>query len=243
MKQNPHPGRFVVFEGLDGSGQTTQAKLLAKWISDCSEIAYYTKEPSDGPFGSILKLLLAKRLVFTNGKSEPGLHDEVTMALAFAADRADHLRNDVVPKLKKGIYVVGDRYYLSSLAYQSVAADYEWIRELNRNSVRPDLTIFLDVSVEKCVARMRAQRWHVELYEEVDSLRSVRENYLTAISRLREQGEQVEIVDGSLEIKDVHAAVVASLKANLKTGNPHANGKLSDAVPLSEREIAALVEG
>ena len=243
MKPNPHPGRLVVFEGLDGSGQTTQAKLLAKWFSDRGQDAYYTKEPSDGPVGAVLKLLLTHRLVFTNGKTEPGKHDEVTMALYFAGDRADHLRNDIIPKLTASIHVVADRYYLSSLAYQSVAADYDWIRELNRNSLRPDITLFLDVPPERCVERMERQRWHVELYESLDRLRTVRDKYLDGIRKLTDEGERIEILDGSRRIQDVHSEVVRLVKTMLALRHSPGDGSLVDAPPLSEAEIVSHSEG
>lgn len=254
MITNPHLGRLLVFEGLDGSGQTTQAQLLAKWFMDKrNQPAYYTKEPTEGPVGSLLKLVLRNRLVSPNGKKKPGPLDEATMALFFAADRADHLSDEIIPKLKDGIHVVADRYYLSSLAYQSVVAEYEWIYEINKHCLRPDMTIFLDVPPAICMKRMSAQRWHMELYEDASNLQKVQANYRKAIDRLRANGERIEIVDGSEPVKDVHRAVVQLIKSFLKSISTREKSRrsmnerqlelLMGTEPLSEKEIAAHQEG
>lgn len=212
MTTNPHPGKLIVFEGLDGSGQTTQAHLLTKWFAqEPKQRAYYTKEPSEGPVGMLLRLALRHRLGASSQQTFGPL-DEVTMALFFAADRADHLHNEIIPKLKDGVHVIADRYYLSSLAYQSVVADYDWIKQINSHALRPDLTIFLDVLPTTCVKRMREHRWQVERYEELRNLERVRDNYLSSISKLREQGERIEIVAGEQTVGDVHKEVVHLVK-------------------------------
>src|SRR2546423_991245 len=262
MKANFFQGKFIVFEGLDGSGQTTQAHLLTKWFMEKrNQFAYYTKEPTDGPVGALLKLVLSKRLfcAASNGNAAPRRLDETSMALFFAADRADHLHNEVIPKLKEGVHVIADRYYLSSLAYQSVdTADYQWIKEINRNIIRPDLTIFLDVPPGICVKRMKTQRWHVELYEDLDNLERVRKNFLLAIEKSKTEVEQIEIIDGHQPPKDVHKAVVQAVKNFLRLviaaeKNQHQKtdqqptqqqlALLMETEPPSEPEIAAIQLG
>jgi len=254
MKPNPHLGKLIVFEGLDGSGQTTQAQLLAKWFKDKrNQLAYYTKEPSDGPIGSLLKLVLSNRLVCTNGTKKPGPLDEITMALFFAADRADHLYNEIMPKLKNGIHVIADRYYLSSLAYQSMGVEYEWIKQINKNALQPDLTFYLDVPATVCVQRMHAQRWHQELYEDVQTLSKVQQNYLDTIRKLKSTGERIEILDGNQPPKDVHRATVRALKSFLRASLIKQKRKPSDvesqmsllakAPPLTQAEIASRQDG
>lgn len=259
MKVNSFQGKFIVFEGLDGSGQTTQAHLLTKWFMEKRvQFAYYTKEPTDGPVGALLKLILTKRLFSTahNGNSAPRRLDETSMALFFAADRADHLHSEVIPKLKDGVHVVADRYYLSSLAYQSVDADYQWIKEINKNIYRPDLTIFLDVPPAICVKRMRTQRWHVELYEDLDNLEIVRKNFLLAIEKSKAEGERIEVIDGHQSPKDVHRTIVQAVKnyiqlviasekyhpqkAERQSTHQQQLDLLLETEPLSEPEIATL---
>jgi len=242
-----------VFEGLDGSGQTTQAQLLTKWFGEKrGQLAYYTKEPTDGPVGALLKLSLSKRLVSarSNQKQEP--IDEITMALFFAADRQDHLANDIVPKLKSGIHVIADRYYLSSLAYQSMRADYQWIKEINKHAIRPDLTIFLEAPAAICVKRMQAQRWHVELYEDLTTLEAVQQSFLYAITQLRSEGERIEQVNANQPAKDVHRIIVQMTKNFIKSAlEPNKSrpdhkrqmGLLMETEPLSEEEIASHQEG
>jgi dTMP kinase len=254
MNPNPYPGKLIVFEGLDGSGQTTQAQLLAKWfVEKRNQLAYYTKEPTDGPVGALLKLSLSDRLVSAKPEKKHEPLDSITMALLFASDRHDHLNNDVIPKLKSGIHVIADRYYLSSLAYQSVGGDYGWIKEINKHAIRPDLTVFLDAPPAVCVKRMQAQRWHVELYEDLTTLEAVQQNFIFAIARLRGEGERIETLDANQPAKDVHKIVVQMTKNFLKSAldpsrfRPQEReqqlGLLMETAALSEAEIAGHQEG
>ena len=119
------------------------------------------------------------------------------MALFFAADRMDHLNNEVIPKLRDGIHVIADRYYHSSFAYQSVELDLDWIRKINEHALVPDITFFLDVPPPVCIQRMHAQRWHVELYEDLATLEKVRKGYKRIIKEQRLLGERIEeIIQG-----------------------------------------------
>jgi dTMP kinase len=250
MNPNPYPGKLIVFEGLDGSGQTTQAHLLTKWFADKrNQLAYYTKEPTDGPVGALLKLALSNRLVCVKSTKRAEALDHVTMALLFAADRQDHLDNDIIPKLKDGIHVIADRYYLSSLAYQSVRVEFDWIKFINRHTLRPDLTVFLEVPPAICVKRMQSQRWHVELYEDLTTLEKVHQNFLYARKRLGTEGERIELVDGNQPPKDVHRIVVQITKNYLRSTLEPNRGRsyehdpqmelLMGTEPLTEEEIAS----
>lgn len=255
MKINTEDGKFIVFEGLDGSGQTTQANLLTKWVWEKrGQYSYYTKEPTDGPIGLMLRMFLSKRLYCApnNGNGGPRRPDETTMALCFAADRADHIHNEIFPKLKAGVHVIADRYYHSSLAYQSVDAELPWIREINKNIIRPDLTLFLDVPPAICIKRMITQRWHVELYEDQDNLEKVRKNFLLTIEKSKAEGERIEIISGYQSPKDVHRDVVQAVKNYFRTVLTNEQQTqvrevprneqlelLNETQPLSEGEIAA----
>ncbi|MBI4541317.1 MAG: dTMP kinase [Gemmatimonadetes bacterium] len=255
MTVNTYPGKLIVLEGLDGSGQTTQAQLLVKWFQDKrGQLAYYTKEPSDGPVGAILKLVLSHRLTSPTDKREHRPLDPATMALAFAADRADHLHHEIVPKLRDGVHVISDRYYLSSLAYQSIDLEYKWIREINQHALGPDLTFFFDVPPPICVKRMQSQRWHVELYEDLHMLEKVRRNYQECIRQLQLAGEKIEAVDGSQPVAEVHSIVVNRTKQLLRAfaaANDGTRSRVSEeqlalimgTEPLTESEIASHQEG
>lgn len=211
----PLRGSLIAFEGLDGSGITTQADLLRAALTDQYPV-YQTREPSDGPAGLLIRLGLTHRL-YAKPDGEPTPLNEAALALLFAADRIDHLYNEILPKLRGGITVICERYYLSTFAYQSISEDLGWLRAINSRARRPDLTIYLDVLPEISELRMRRQRWHVELYEEKEVLRLVRENYLRTIAELRREGENIEEIDGSASTKDVHQSVLRVVRKHLST--------------------------
>ncbi len=254
MDRNPYPGKLIVFEGLDGSGQTTQAHLLADWFRKTrGQLAYYTKEPTDGPVGALLKLALSHRLSAPGEGREFKPLDSATMALFFAADRMDHLNNDIIPKLKNGINVIADRYYHSSFAYQSLEMEVDWIREINEPALMPDITFFLEVPPRICLQRMHAQRWHVELYEDLATLEKVENSYQQVIQHQRRHGERIEEMDANQPVVEVHRQVVQLTKDLLKISLTNRNHKgtkeqkelklVINAAPLSEGEIAARREG
>src|SRR3954471_4396526 len=163
------PGLFVVMEGIDGCGSTTHAKLLAKAIKSRGLEVVLTCEPSTGPIGSLIRQVLQRRL-FVADATGPRNFDWSTMALLFAADRMDHLDSTVAPALRSGAVVISDRYDLSSLAYQSVTAHsgsdpIPWIRQLNVQALRPDVTIVIDVPAEVAEERRRARGGVEEMFE------------------------------------------------------------------------------
>jgi len=248
--KNKYTGKLIVFEGLDGSGQTTQAGMLKEWFNTNEQPAYYTKEPTEGPIGAFLRLALAKRLITAhNGTKEP--LDNYTMALAFAADRMDHLNNEIEPKLKEGFHVIIDRYYLSSFSYQALTVDLKWLITINDFALQPDITIFLDVPPAVCKKRMEAQRWHVELYEDLDKLKIVYENYKKNIHQLKVRGELIKQVDGHQPVKTVHKDIISTIRSFLTAENKKINKALNKQQeifirrpePLTEKEIAATYMG
>lgn len=181
---------FIVFEGIDGSGTTTQAKALKNWLEDLSgRRVFLTREPSDGPVGSLLSQALRKRVVF----------NPQVMALLFAADRLDHLDQEIKLRIDEGITVICDRYYLSSFAYQMVGhlEDLEWLKQLNSRALPPDLTILIDVPADVGMKRIETGRWHTELFEKLERQHLVRENYLMLARGPQSEKERIAIVDGN----------------------------------------------
>lgn len=163
------PGLFIVMEGIDGCGSTTHAKLLAKSLKSRGPEVLLTCEPSTGPVGGLIRQVLQRRL-FVADATGPRNFNWSTMALLFAADRMDHLDATVAPALRSGSVVISDRYDLSSLAYQSVTAHtgvdaIPWIRELNAQALRPDLTLVIDVPAEVAEERRRNRGGVEELFE------------------------------------------------------------------------------
>jgi dTMP kinase len=143
------------------------------------------------------------------------------LALAFAADRMDHLETEIIPKLESGVIVISDRYYLSSYAYQSLSNDLSWLKQINSQCLHPGLTILLDTPALVCKRRMERMRWHVELYEETEKLEVVRKNFLSVTKELKKNGEPIEIIDGNrpttMVHKDVRKAVEHSLRGFART--------------------------
>lgn len=199
--------QFIVIEGTDGSGTTTQAERLEKRLRDEGREVYLTREPTDGPVGATIRLALSGRLVHQKSNPELDPFQPQTMALLFAADRLDHLHTDITPKLEIGITVISDRYYLSSYAFQGLDVDIDWLQKINFYCLRPDLTIFLNVDSQICYKRMQRRRWHVELFEEQAKIEEVRQNYLKVIQHLIWQGENIVILDGNQPINVIHQQI------------------------------------
>jgi dTMP kinase len=209
------PSWLIALEGIDGAGITTQARRLVAWLEAQGRPARYAKQPSGGPFGVLLRQVLtgALRRRRADGGEEP--FDEATLALAFAADRLDHLATEIGPALAAGAIVVCDRYVLSSLAYQGRVLGIDWVEALNARCRWPDLTLYLDVPVEVSLARMAAAGRARERYEERATLDAVRAGFARGIERLRQAGQRVVVINGAAPIDAVEQAIRAAVQALL----------------------------
>jgi dTMP kinase len=200
-------GRFVVLEGIDGSGTTTQVARLADRLRSMRVVVRSTREPSDGPIGNLVRQVLTGRVVVPGGRS-PGW---ATMALLFAADRMDHVESEIVPFVISGGVMVSDRYDASSLAYQSVTSGIdgkdavEWIRSLNRHVRRPDLTIVLDLAPELAAERRVHRGDAAQLYEQSEMQRELAAFYKDLSKHLPK--DRIATIDASGTIEGVHARV------------------------------------
>jgi dTMP kinase len=207
MLTNLGLGRLVVIEGLDGAGTTTQVRLLHARLSR-GRTVHVTHEPSEGPVGLLIRAALEHRVRV----------DDATLAALFAADRMDHLyhttgEGGIAAHLNRREVVLTDRYHLSSLAYQGMTLDWDWIWDMHARCIRPDLTLFLDVPVAVCLERIASGRGeHFELFENREALTRARESYLASIERLRELGETIVVVDGDAPPEEVHARIWAHVK-------------------------------
>lgn len=185
-------GKFIVLEGIDGSGKSSQIQPLVRRLEGLGMRCRADREPTGGPVGSLI------RQIFTGRVSA----DNRVIAALYAADRIDHLVNEVdglCAAVDKGITVVSDRYYFSSYAYHSVDVDMEWVigaNSLSADLLRPTLTVFLDVPVETALDRIRKNRFVEEIFDQEERLRKTRELYFEAFERLRDV-ERVAVVDGS----------------------------------------------
>ena len=206
-------GRFIVLEGIDGAGTTTQTARLAARLRQTGGVVRTTREPSDGPVGATIRQILAGRIVGAGGRA-PGW---ATMALLFAADRMDHVEAEIEPFLATGGIVISDRYDASSLAYQSVSSGksgqttVEWIRSLNRNARRPDLTIVLDVSSDVAAGRRESRGDAAQLYEQNELQCALCAFYKDLQKHI--PNDRIAVVDGSGTVEAVAAAVHATYAA------------------------------
>lgn len=203
-------GKFIVLEGPDGSGLSTQAALLKDWMKERGLPVYLTKEPTPGPVGALIRLALSGRLNLSASTKD----NDAIMALLFAADRMDHLATDIVPKLEAGVHVICDRYYLSTFAYQSRSIDLDWLRALHARCIRPDVIILLDVPAHVSCERIKRNRWHVEIYENEAMLEGVLRRYHDIAGQLRKEGYDIRTLpgDGGLSIADVHASITEQVR-------------------------------
>lgn len=195
-------GSFIAFEGIDGSGKSTQIELLAKRLKEKGIFCYTTMEPTGSPIGSVIRQIMTGRIKA----------DNKVIAALFVADRLDHLLNEVdgiAAKINEGVTVLTDRYYFSSYAYQSVDMPMEWVIKANEQSsgiLRPTATIFIDVDPDVAVERIAQNRFHQELFEKKSRLVKTREKYLEAFELLRDE-EKVITVDGNRPIEEIAKSI------------------------------------
>jgi len=187
-------GKFIVLEGIDGSGKTMQWRLLRKSLADNRfGPIHFTREHTDSPIGK----LIDDRL---KGQWET---DPKTLQILFTADRSDHLEREILTKLNEGIHVVSDRYVLSTLAYGSSDVPAE-LRGVNLAFPTPDLTILIRVPLDVAISRISARDDRVSLFEKRDYLRLVAEYY----EKLAVEYPNMAVVSGEKEASAVHADIL-----------------------------------
>ncbi len=204
----PQPGRFIVLEGLDGAGTTTQAKLLEERLRAQGRTVYNGHQPSEGPVGQLVRQILAGRIAGIQADGKLATVDERVMALLFAADRLDHLSSQIEPRLARGEDVILDRYILSSLAYQGATVSHDFIGQVNRYARKPDLTIFLYVPAVIAFERVKARGSRLERYETSAQLQQIEREYSRQVGTLA----SVVSVDGTRSIAEVAEACYAAVQ-------------------------------
>lgn len=201
MKRNSYPGKFIVLEGLDGSGNTTQAGLLMENLKRVGKKVHLTKEPTGYLIGGLIRSWLAH-----DWKSSPEC-----LQLLFTADRAHHLKKEIEPLLRKGIYVICDRYAFSTMAYGGLdIKDKMWLRDLNKHFLLPDLTFFVKVRPEVCMRRIHKSRFGIELFEKQKELGLVWKEY----EKLIKQFEHIKLIDGEQGVEDIANTVFSVVRKN-----------------------------
>lgn len=167
---------FIVIEGLDGSGTTTQLKKVVELFDEKSISTHATFEPTSSPLGTLVRQVLRKEVVTT----------PLALALLFAADREDHLHHPITgitQRLANGEMVISDRYFFSSLAYQSVECGFDRVLALNQFPF-PEFIFFIDTPIEDCLVRIDERKESKEIFEHKEFLTQVKQNYDKIFSEL-----------------------------------------------------------
>lgn len=195
-------GLFIAFEGIDGSGKSTQSKLLAEYLESKGHKVHLTCEPTTGAIGKMIRSIFS-------GKQPADQH---TIAALFVADRLEHLLNQtdgIIKLMNEGVTVISDRYYFSSYAYHSAHVDMNWVIEINKKCaelLRPNLNIFIDISPEESMQRINQNRATTEMYETLDNLVKVRSMYLKAFELMKDD-EKISVIGGNKDIDETQTAI------------------------------------
>ena len=208
MNESPERGKFIVFEGIDGAGKTTQINLLTERMRREGKAVFATAEPTATETGKMLRAALGGKIRMT----------PCELAALFVADRIRHKTDPeegIEAKLRAGIDVVSDRYYYSTMAYQGSETDPGWVREMNLSCPeirRPDLCIFLDLTPEQSMERIRAGRDSVEIYENTETLAAVRARFYRVIDELRTE-ENIKVVNAGRPIEEIAEEIFGLVSA------------------------------
>ena len=197
---------FIVIEGLDGTGKTTQIGLLAKTLESRGTKTVTTAEPTDLPSGKLLRRVLSGEV-----PSSPW-----STAALFLADRIQHncAEGGIGDSLKNGLTVISDRYYYSTFAYQGSETDLKWTMDIHYSCPlvrRPDLVIFLTMGVDECLKRINANRPAdaIEIYENAEALSRTKSLFEKVFDEIKER-ENVVFVDASGSVEEVHERIIAA---------------------------------
>jgi len=191
MIKNSYPGKFIVIEGLDGSGKSAQVDLIIDFLKENGKDVVVTREPTtESESGRKVRQALRKEIVV-----EP-----LELQKLYVQDRKEHLENKVIPALREGKFVVSSRYAFSTFAYgYSDGLDVDLLVKLNEEFLLPDLTIIVDVKPESCIERIEGRGEPVELFEKLEKLAKVNEIY----KKINTMFKNVVVVNGERTIPEV----------------------------------------
>lgn len=187
-------GLFIVIEGIDGTGKSTQAKMLQQALQKAGRTVILDHEPSDGPYGKIL------RESATTGRLSP--QEELDL---FHKDRKHHVDELIMPALKRGETVILDRYYFSTMAYQGQRGfDKNEIRETNLSfAPNPDILFILDLDVDQARERIGVRGDTTNEFEKRDALQYCRDTFLSVSNE-----NFAHVIDSSKSIEEIHQELV-----------------------------------
>jgi len=193
---------FIAFEGLDGSGSSTQSKILAERLEKSGRPVLKTKEPTrDTPVGKIIREILQHKWDVS----------PLTLQLLFTADRADHLKSTIEPALKNGRIVVTDRYFFSTIAYGAMDVSMSWLKTLCKYFRIPDITFLFKLDPQICIKRIAGRGSEYELFETTDKLGKIWANY----EKVANDYENFHIIDATKTIEEISDEIWGVVKGKI----------------------------
>lgn len=204
MQKNIYPGKFIIFEGLDGSGQSTQVNLLKEYFEKRGFRVFATKEPTKtSSVAQEIRDVLEKRKEISGDNLQK----------LFVQDRKEHLEKEILPALERGEMVVCDRYFFSTFAFGTAAGlDLEWLIKLNNDFLLPDLSFILKVSPDVCLERITKRGTEKTLFEVKEKMYKIWAVFEKLVSRF----ENVFLIDGEKSIPEVFEDSKKIIINNLK---------------------------
>lgn len=204
MIKNPYHGLFIDIEGIDGAGQSTQVTRVAEELKRQGLETTITRATStDNPIGKLISQAL---------KHEFEVSIE-TLEFLFAAGHFDRQEREIIPTLKRGGVVVADRAVWSFIAFGTLKIDRDWLFNLAKNLLVPDLTIFLKVSPTVALERITTYRPIREFFEKEKTLGRVWKNYEWLAQKY---SDKIVVVDGERSIEEVTEEIVRIMKGHVK---------------------------
>ncbi|OGG42103.1 dTMP kinase [Candidatus Jorgensenbacteria bacterium RIFCSPLOWO2_01_FULL_45_25b] len=201
--ETKHNASFFVFEGIDGSGKTTQANMLAEYLRQKGVEVLLTKEPTkETPESEKIRKVLRKELMISTKE----------LQILFAEDRRAHLKNSVIPALESGKTVISDRYVFSSLAYGLQECEKQFLIQINENFILPTKTFMIDVSPAWGMEKMEKRGEKKEFFEEKEKLEKIRKEY----NLLAKEFESIEIINGERPIQEIHQEIINILNKYIR---------------------------
>lgn len=196
-------GIFIVFEGLDGSGQTTQIALLENYLKSQNKKVHITHEPTDNIIGGLIRGLLTKSWSLNNAG----------MQLLYCADRSHHLEAEIIPALDARQIVISGRYFFSTIAFGSLNNDITWLETLNEKFPHADITFFIRVSPRECIRRINGSRFRKELFEKEKILEKVIKTYDKIFAS--KKYKNIHIINGEQSVEKVSQDVIKIIDREL----------------------------
>jgi dTMP kinase len=191
---------LIVFEGIDGSGTTTQAKLLAEYFEKKSSDVLLTAEPTNGSIGKWIRKLLQG-----DEKISPR-----ALQYLFFADREEHIKNVIEPALIANKIVISDRYYMSTIAYASLSNDEAPCKDLAKYIVKPDITFYIKVDAETAIQRIDSRNNQRDIFETLEKQKIIAKAYDVFFESDHNLPNLI-VIDGEKEIDEIHHQITNSI--------------------------------